>query len=184
MVFGDSECVLHWIKSTTQLSVFIQNRINEIQDLIFAYVPSSQNPADYATRGLRFSIVVCGGTDLSGCSFRRRIGLPGICQALHLRDWNTTCLRLRQVMFEAINVVKEAVEEQKYLSPSTSMELSTRYYGNCFVLLLYVWSLWACVLNCYTRECCRIIQSWIKCLVFYCGYLILSIDDFLMCLLL
>ena len=38
MLFTDSECVLHWIKATKQLLVFIQNRIDEIQkeeDLIF-----------------------------------------------------------------------------------------------------------------------------------------------------
>ena len=35
--------------------MFIQNRIDEIQkeeDLIFGYVSSVQNPADFATRGL------------------------------------------------------------------------------------------------------------------------------------
>ena len=55
MLFTDSECVLHWIKATKQLPVFIQNRIDEIQkeeDLIFGYVSSVQNPADFATRGL------------------------------------------------------------------------------------------------------------------------------------
>lgn len=64
IVFTDSECVLHWVKTTKQLPVFIQNRINEIrkeQDLIFGYVSSNQNPADYATRGLSVS-------DISDCS--------------------------------------------------------------------------------------------------------------------
>ena len=55
MLFTDSECVLNWIKATKQLPVFIQNRIDGIrkeEDLIFGYVSSLQNPADYATRGL------------------------------------------------------------------------------------------------------------------------------------
>ena len=55
MVFTDSECVLHWIKTTKQLPVFVQNRINEIRkerDLTFSYVSSNQNLADFATRGL------------------------------------------------------------------------------------------------------------------------------------
>ena len=30
MLFTDSECVLHWIKATKQLTMFIQNRIDEI----------------------------------------------------------------------------------------------------------------------------------------------------------
>ena len=43
MLFTDSECVLHWIKTTKQLPVFIQNWIDEIQkeeDLIFGYISS------------------------------------------------------------------------------------------------------------------------------------------------
>ena len=42
-------------KSTKQLPVFIQNRIDEIrkeEDLIIGYVSSVQNPADFATRAL------------------------------------------------------------------------------------------------------------------------------------
>ena len=56
-VFTDSECVLHWIRSTKQLPVFVQNRLNEIrrEDLTFSYIPSDQNLADYATRGLSVS---------------------------------------------------------------------------------------------------------------------------------
>ena len=44
-----------WIKATKRLPVFIQNRIDEIRkkvDLVFGYVYSVQNPADFATRGL------------------------------------------------------------------------------------------------------------------------------------
>ena len=55
MLFTDFECVLHWIKATKRLPVFIQNRIDEIRkkvDLVFGYVYSVQNPADFATRGL------------------------------------------------------------------------------------------------------------------------------------
>jgi len=69
--------------------VFVQNRIIEIrkeQDLVFAYLSSSQNPADFATRGL----IVAEITDCSlwwhGYSYRRKIGLSGIYQVLHLRD--------------------------------------------------------------------------------------------------
>ena len=58
MVFTDSECVLHWVKTTKQLPVFVQNRINEIRketDLVFRYVSSNQKPANYATRELNVS---------------------------------------------------------------------------------------------------------------------------------
>ena len=49
--------MLHWIQSTKQLPVFVQNRLNEIrrEDLTFSYIPSDQNPTDYATRGLSVS---------------------------------------------------------------------------------------------------------------------------------
>ena len=64
MVFSDSECVLYCIKSTNQLPMFVQNRISKIQKeqyLVFAYVPSCQNPADFSTRGLSV-------TEIESCS--------------------------------------------------------------------------------------------------------------------
>ena len=51
----DSECVLHWMKTTKPLPLFVENRIIKIRknkDITFCYIPSQQNPADYATRGL------------------------------------------------------------------------------------------------------------------------------------
>ena len=62
--YAATECVLHWIKTTKQLPVFIQNRTDVIQkekDLTFSYVPSNQNPADFATRGLSV-------TEISNCT--------------------------------------------------------------------------------------------------------------------
>ena len=54
-LWTDSECVLHWMKSSKLLPLFVENRIKEIRmekDITFCYIPSKQNPADYATRGL------------------------------------------------------------------------------------------------------------------------------------
>ena len=53
-VWLDSQCVLHWLKTTKPLSVFVENRITEIRknsNTTYCYVPTSQNPADLATRG-------------------------------------------------------------------------------------------------------------------------------------
>ena len=51
----DSQCVLNWIGCTRHSSRRIENRIAEIRkqkDITFHYVPSKDNPADLASRGL------------------------------------------------------------------------------------------------------------------------------------
>ena len=51
----DSQCVLSWIGSERHSSRFIENRVAEIRkhkDITFHYVPSKENPADLASRGL------------------------------------------------------------------------------------------------------------------------------------
>ena len=53
-LFTDSICVLHWLKTSKPLSVFVANRVKEIKSLTgvtYAHVPSKDNPADMATRG-------------------------------------------------------------------------------------------------------------------------------------
>ena len=54
ILWTDSTCVLHWLKSNKPLPLFVENRVKEIQketDITFCYVPSDQNPADLPTRG-------------------------------------------------------------------------------------------------------------------------------------
>jgi len=54
MIFTDSLCVLHWLKTEKPLSPFITNRLNEIKvfnDVTFKHVPTKDNAADMATRG-------------------------------------------------------------------------------------------------------------------------------------
>ena len=54
-VWSDSKCALHWISSTKQLSVFVDNRVREIKTLEgarFRYVPGGSNPADLPSRGV------------------------------------------------------------------------------------------------------------------------------------
>ena len=47
----DSQCVLQWIKSKKDLSVFVRNRVKEIRendDIVFRHIVSKDNPADVA----------------------------------------------------------------------------------------------------------------------------------------
>lgn len=53
-LWTDSQCVLHWINSKKPLSVFVKNRVKEINDstgISISCVPSKENPADIASRG-------------------------------------------------------------------------------------------------------------------------------------
>lgn len=53
MVLCDSQCVLFWLKSGKQLTTFVQNRISEIrsfENMMFRFINSELNIADYATR--------------------------------------------------------------------------------------------------------------------------------------
>jgi len=171
MVFSDSECVLYWIKSTKRLPVFIQNRITEIrkeQDFVFAYVPSSQDPADFATRGLTVA-------EITGCSLwwhgpewlqlREETwltwNLPSITPERLEYYLSQTKMVGSSVIYEATNVVKEAVVEQTYLSPFIIDEI--RYSSLCKLLRITVLCLKfvkkkilnKCPMLLYKRECYR-----------------------------
>ncbi|KAF0154889.1 MAG: Pao retrotransposon peptidase domain-containing protein [Ignavibacteria bacterium] len=53
-LWTDSQCVLYWINDTATVSLFVENRVREIQkekDVVFHYVKTSENPADLGTRG-------------------------------------------------------------------------------------------------------------------------------------
>ena len=49
-LWTDDQFVLHWITSKKPLTTFVQNRVKEItatKDIIFRYVETNQNPADW-----------------------------------------------------------------------------------------------------------------------------------------
>ena len=53
------------MRTNKPLPAFVQNRLDEIRlekDIVFGYIPSEQNPADFATRGL--SVIEIIGLDL------------------------------------------------------------------------------------------------------------------------
>ena len=61
ILWTNSECVLHRMKTTKPLPLFVENRITEIRKekvITFCYIPSNQNPVDYATRGFTVPEIV------------------------------------------------------------------------------------------------------------------------------
>ncbi len=62
VLWTDSECCLHWLKTTKPLARFVENRIKEIKGIqnsipgamVFNFVSGKENPADLATRGTSF----------------------------------------------------------------------------------------------------------------------------------
>jgi hypothetical protein len=57
ILWTDSECCLKWLTSTKQLTVFVANRVRQIQllqsevGIEFRHIKGTENPADVATRG-------------------------------------------------------------------------------------------------------------------------------------
>lgn len=70
----DSTIVLGWLSTpSSQLKPFVRNRVNEIQESTcghtWSYVPSKDNPADLASRGLRADVIIDTPLWWSGPSF-------------------------------------------------------------------------------------------------------------------
>ena len=149
MPFTDSECVLLCIKATKQLTVFIQNWIDEIwkeEDLVFGFISSVQNPADFATRGL-------SALEISKC----KLGWhkPDWLQ-YHELNWPTSNLlditseKLEKdltwnfkLYMKPLALLKKQLENQRDSDHHHRglMKLSAPHCGNCFTLLRSVWSL-------------------------------------------
>ena len=60
--WSDSQIVIHWLCSTKELKQFVKNRVIEIRkstsNAIWNYCPSSDNPADLLTRGVRTDALI------------------------------------------------------------------------------------------------------------------------------
>ena len=53
-LYTDSQCVLKWVHTDKDLSIFVKNRVQEIKkhdEIVFGYVSTKENPADIATKG-------------------------------------------------------------------------------------------------------------------------------------
>jgi len=135
MIFTDSQCVLHWLKSTKPLPSFVQNRVNEIHQEKYdklGYVPSEENPADFATRGLtvpqikELNLWWHGPTWLQFAESDWPIrNLPDITSE-ELEKMATQVQVGSDIIYETTNVVKEqisqaslsvcTIDEEKYSS--------------------------------------------------------------------
>ena len=95
ILWTDSQHVLHWLKTKKPLSVFIENRIEEIKsekDVIFCYVATDHNPPYLATRGLSVQNIMCSslysGMDHSGFNMMIHCGQHGIFLMLFLKSYS------------------------------------------------------------------------------------------------
>ncbi len=53
-IWTDSQCVLKWMTCSKLLSVFVENRLQEVRnsnDIQFHYISTHENPSDLLTRG-------------------------------------------------------------------------------------------------------------------------------------
>ena len=134
IILTDSQCVLYWLRSSKPLPVFVQNRVNEIRQekhASFGYIPSEENPADMATRGLTVPEIKQSKLWWHGPAWLRyaECNWP----SWNLSDISSDDLeRLSQakygseVFFESVNVVQEnsdevstsvcTIDERKYSS--------------------------------------------------------------------
>jgi hypothetical protein len=54
VLYTDSKCAFYWVQSPKKLDKWVSNRVAEIRQLVglkLRFVPSEENPADWATRG-------------------------------------------------------------------------------------------------------------------------------------
>ena len=89
ILWADSTCVLHWLKTHKPLPVFVDNQVKfkgvlKTTDISFDYVPSNENPTDFPTRGLscqvkKFQRQSYGGMGLHGLKIQKIHGQNGVC---------------------------------------------------------------------------------------------------------
>ena len=120
-ILSDSQCVLHWMRTNKPLPVFVQNRLDEIrleEDIVFGYIPSEQNPADFATRGL--SVMEIIGLDLwwHGPAWLKEDktcwpnwNLPDISSA-EIEQLLDQARQVPRVLYNTTNLVKDDLTEQ------------------------------------------------------------------------
>ena len=129
--------------------MFIHNRIDKIQkeeDLIFGYVSSVQNPADFVTRGLSaLEISRCKlwwhGPDWSQYDESKWpiSNLSDITSEKLERDL-TRNVESQITCMKPLILLKKQLENQRDSDHHHLglMKLSTPHYGNCFALLRFV----------------------------------------------
>ncbi len=57
ILWSDSQCVLHWLRTNKKMPVFVENRLREIKSVkkvTFRFIEGKQNPADMGTRPMKW----------------------------------------------------------------------------------------------------------------------------------
>ncbi|XP_052784316.1 uncharacterized protein LOC128220097 [Mya arenaria] len=112
VLYTDSQCVLKWISSEKKLPVFVQNRVNEIKKhtgIRFAYVKTTENPADIATRGYTVEKLTKSELWWNGPSW-----LMDRCYSVHCDSESTMCVSDTCVCVELGNEPSGENENQKH----------------------------------------------------------------------
>ncbi|XP_052764084.1 uncharacterized protein LOC128206005 [Mya arenaria] len=112
VLYTDSQCVLKWISSEKKLPVFVQNRVNEIKKhtgIRFAYVKTTEYPADIATRGYTVEKLTKSELWWNGPSW-----LMDRCYSVHCDSESTMCVSDTCVCVELGNEPSGENENQKH----------------------------------------------------------------------
>ncbi|XP_052784398.1 uncharacterized protein LOC128220159 [Mya arenaria] len=112
VLYTDSQCVLKWISSEKKLPVFVQNKVNEIKKhtgIRFAYVKTTENPADIATRGYTVEKLTKSELWWNGPSW-----LMDRCYSVHCDSESTMCVSDTCVCVELGNEPSGENENQKH----------------------------------------------------------------------
>ena len=119
ILWTDSICVLHWLKTNKQLPLFVENRVAEIKrasDIIFHYISSDQNPADLPTRGLFANELSDATLWWHGSRWLKCFGLSGVSLRLHLRLLRKPRLILRLCFMKWLHLLVKPVMMKDLLS--------------------------------------------------------------------
>ena len=133
----DSQCVLSWIGSERHSSRFIGNRVAEIRkhkDITFHYVPSKENPADLASRGLYINELLGNSLWWHGPEWMLK---PDHVWTVWKQDISNQTKKISEVLYEAkldaVEITQETTKlKTKAISP---FEIDSRRFSSLDKLL-------------------------------------------------
>ncbi|XP_073249615.1 uncharacterized protein [Porites lutea] len=149
VLWTDSQCVLHWMKSHKPLPVFVQNRLKEIKshkDIKFRYVTTTQNPADLATRGVSAEALIDNQLWWHGPSWLSDDETKWPSWDFQQIDDNTLDQMAKQagspqIMYETPALIEMENKQEHSVKPVAPFELNEKNYS-CLTRLLRV-TAWA-----------------------------------------
>ncbi|XP_044180058.1 uncharacterized protein LOC114970531 [Acropora millepora] len=149
VLWTDSQCVLHWMKSHKPLPIFVQNRLKEIKshkDIKFRYVTTTQNPADLATRGVSAEALLDNQLWWHGPSWLSDDESKWPSWDFQQIDDNTLDQMAKQasspqIMYETPALIEMENKQEHSVKPVEPFELNEKNYS-CLTRLLRV-TAWA-----------------------------------------